>query len=203
MTAALRAWGIGRVVLLVGAAVLLIETTATDQFRLPTVEDRINGWALLPALVALTFAEPLVDRSPDLTEHATRSPAAIALARLALASTGTGAVAGYCLFSPDGGVAATYVVAALALATAAVALVGSWFWAPLLPVAFAWLHHAAGDFPQPGSGLAMPVLAGVVAGSGLAYIGSTISRARRADRPPGRHRPRRPSPPARPRHPRR
>jgi hypothetical protein len=199
LTAVLRAWGFGRVVLLVGAAVLLIETTATDQFSLPTIEDRLNGWALVPALVALTFAEPLVDRSPQLTEHATRSPVVIALARLALAYAGAVAVAGYCLFSPDGGVVATYVLAALALSSAAVALVGPWFWAALLPIAFGWLQHAAGDFPRPGFAIPVPVLVGVVAGSGLAYL----IRALRAGRPPGRRRPRRPSPPARPRHPRR
>ncbi len=175
MTAALRAWGVGRVVLLVGVAVLLIETTATDQFSLPTIEDRINGWALVPALVALTFAEPLVDRSPQLTEHTTRSPVVIALVRLALAYTGAGALAGYCLLSPDGGVVAGYVLASLALAAAAVTLLGPWYWAPLLPIAFGWLQHAAGDFPRPAFAIPMPVLAGVVAGSGLAYL----SRARR------------------------
>ncbi|RHW25811.1 hypothetical protein D0Z08_17365 [Nocardioides immobilis] len=176
MTAALQAWGVGRVGLLIGAAVLLIETTATDQFLLPTFPDRLNGWALVPALVALTMAEPLVDRSPDLTRHATRSPVVIALARLALAYAGAGAVAGYCLLSPDGRMVAAYVLAALSLAAGTVALTGPWYWVPLLPISFAWLQHAAGDFPRPTFAIPAPTLVAVVAGSCLAYVGASAVR---------------------------
>ena len=176
MTAALRAWGIGRVVLMVGAAMLLIETTATNQFGLPTIEDRINGWSLLPALVALVMTEPLVDRSPELTAHATRPFVVIAVGRLALAYAGAGAVAGYCQLSRDGHVVAVYVVAGLSLAAVAVALAGRWYWVPLVPVSFAWLQHAAGDFPRPGFAVPLPVLLAVVASSCLAYVAGSALR---------------------------
>ncbi|KAA1427880.1 hypothetical protein [Nocardioides antri] len=192
MIAALRAWGVSRVVLVVGVAVVVIETTATDQFTLPTIEDRINGWALVPALVALTLAEPLVDRSPELTEHATRSPVVIALARLALAYAGAVVVAGYCLFSPEGGVVAAYVLTSLALASVAAALIGPWYWAPLVPITFAWLQQTAGAFPRPSFAIPVAVLVGTVAGSSIVYAGATVIRARPAGRPPGRRRRRRP-----------
>lgn len=176
MTAALRAWGAGRLVLLVGAAVLLIETTATDQFGFPGIQQRINGWSLLPALVAIAMTEPLVDRSRDLTEHATRSPALVALARLALAYAGAGAVAGYCLLSSDGAVVASYVVVFLSLAACAAALLGPWFWVPLLPISFAWLQHAAGAFPRSSHAIPASVVVGAVVGSGLAYLAATVLR---------------------------
>ena len=162
--------------LAVGAAVLLVETTATDQFGLPTIEQRLNGWSLLPALVAITMAEPLVDRSPYLTEHATRSPAVIAVARLALAYAGAGAVAGYCLLSSDGAVVASYVVVFLSLAAFAAALLGPWYWVPLLPLSFAWLQHAAGAFPRSSFVIPAPVVVGAVVGSGLAYVAATVLR---------------------------
>jgi hypothetical protein len=177
LTAALRAWGAGRVTLVCGLAVLLVETTATDQFGLPTVEDRVNGWSLLPALVALTVVEPLVDRSPQLTEHATRAPVVIALARLGLAFAGAGAVAGYCLLSPEGGLVAAYVLTAVALAAVMVALLGPWYWVPLLPIAFAWLQQAAGDFPRPAFAIHPLLVVSGVVGACLAYLGATIVRA--------------------------
>lgn len=189
MSTALRVWGLGRVVLTVGAAVLLIETTAADQFSLPGIEDRINGWSLVPALVALTLAEPLVDRAPQLTEHATRSPVAIALARLALACAGAGAVAGYCLWSPDGALVAPWVLAALGLAAVAVAMIGPWYWALILPIGFGWLQAAAGQFPSPSFGMPATVLLVIVVSSALAYVAGSLIRARPAGRPPARRRP--------------
>ena len=39
-----------------------------------------------------------------------------------------------------------------------VALTGPWYWVPLLPASFAWLQHAAGDFPRLTLAIPAPVL---------------------------------------------
>ena len=197
MIAALRAWGGVRVVLVVAATVLLIETTATDQLNVPPFSFALNGWTFVPPLVAVVSAEPLVDRTPQLTEHATRAPAVIAVARLALAGSGAAAVSGYCVLSPDGVVAAQYVAAAMSVAVVAVAVADSWYWLPLLPLAFGWIQHTHGLVPNQTVPITSPVLGAIVVGSCLAYVGGTLvrtelSRARPAGRPLGRRRPRRP-----------
>jgi hypothetical protein len=176
VTAALRAWGIVRIGVVIVGAVLLVETTATDQLVLPGVDERINGWALVPALVAMTLCEPLVDRSPELTELATRSPVVVALARLLLVHAGAATVAGYCLLSPEGVVAAQWVVASIAVATGAAALLGPWYWASLLPLSFAWLQHAAGDFPRQSFAIPAAVLVGLVLGTVVVHVGATLVR---------------------------
>ncbi|MDZ5619594.1 hypothetical protein [Nocardioides bizhenqiangii] len=197
MIAAIRAWGGVRVVLVVGLTVLLIETTATDQLSVPPFSFALDGWTFVPPLVAVVCADPLVDRTPQLTEHATRAPAFIAVARLALAGSGAAAVSGYCLLSPDGVVVAQYVVAAVSVAAVAVALADSWYWLPLLPLAFGWIQHTHGQFPTQTVAIPVPTLGAIVAGSCLAYVGGTLvrsglSRARPAGRPPAPRRPRRP-----------
>ena len=176
MITALRAWGLGRVALTACLAVALIETAATDQFAVPTIPDRLNGWALIPALVAFTLAEPLIDRSPQLTAHATRSPVLIAVTRLGLAATGTALVCGYCLLSPDGEIVARWVAAGVAVGALAVAMLGPWYWVPLLPGSFAWLQHAAGAFPRPTYAMPGTVLVGVIACTCVAYVGATLVR---------------------------
>lgn len=163
-------------VLVVGATVVLIETTATDQLTVPPFSSALDGWTFVPPLVAVVCAEPLVDRTPHLTEHATRAPVAIAVARLALAGAGAAAVSGYCLLSPDGVVVAQYVAAAASVATVAVALAGSWYWLPLLPLAFGWIQHTHGLFPTQTCALPAPVVVGAVVGSGLAYVAATVLR---------------------------
>lgn len=96
--------------------------------------------------------------------------------RLTLAYAGASAVAGYCLLSPDGSVVAAYALAAISLAAGTVALTGPWYWVPLLLVSFAWLQHAAGDFPRPTFAIPAPVLVAVVAGSCLAFVGASAVR---------------------------
>lgn len=176
MIAALRAWGAGRVVLLVGAVFVLIETTATDQVSLPPFTHDLNGWSFVPPVVAIVMAEPLVDRSTDLTLHATRRLSTIALARVGLAYAGGAAVAGYCLASAEGTYVAGYVLVFLAVGTVAVAALTTWFWVPLLALFVVWLQVAGTDFPRASSVIpAWQVLVAVV-GSWLTYVGSVLLR---------------------------
>ncbi|WP_183095103.1 hypothetical protein [Nocardioides stalactiti] len=149
MIATLRAWGVVRTTLLAVVAVVLVETTATDQFSVPPFSFALNGWSLLPPLVAVSFAEPLVDRSPQLTAHATRSPVAIGLGRLTLSTAALTPVAAYVLTAPEGPWVVPWLVAAAAAAATAVALARSWYWVLLLPLSFGWIQHTHGSFPGP------------------------------------------------------
>lgn len=162
---------------MIGLAVLLVETTATDQFLVPPFSHSLNGWSFVPPLVAIGMADPLVDRTPQLTEHATRSPATVALGRLGLAFGGALAVAAYSSHSPGGPWVAQCTVAFAAVAVGSAALLAGWYWVPLLPLSFAWLQQTHGSFPAPSFAISAPVLIAVVAVAGLAYTGSAFVRA--------------------------
>lgn len=178
MITALRAWGVLRLGLAAVATVVLIETTATDQLTVPPFSFALDGWCLVPPLAAITQAEPLVDRSPQLASYATRSPITIALLRLSLAAAGTASVIGYCLLSADGGTVARWVLAFVACAAVAVTLLGSWYWLPLLPLAFGWIQYTHGRFPSRDLELSTAVLVAVAGTATAGYVAGTLLRAR-------------------------
>ncbi|KAA1421937.1 hypothetical protein F0U44_06650 [Nocardioides humilatus] len=177
MRAPLRTWGASRIGLAVVLTVLWIETTATDQITIPPFTHDLNGWCFVPTLTAIALAEPLIDRSPQLTELGVRSPLLLALARLALVWTGGAAVVGYCWWSGDlGRWAAPYVLLFLAFATAVVAALSSWYWLPLLPLVFVWLQVSASGFPGPDFAIPRWQVATAVAAAWLAYAVSIAVR---------------------------
>lgn len=179
MIAPLRAWGAVRVAITFGLAVLLIETTATDQLTIPPFTHELNGWCFVPTLCAVALAEPLIDRSPQLTELGTRSPVTLALGRLALVYAGGGAVAGYCWWSPpDGGWVAPYVLLFLALATVAAAVLGTWYWLPLLPLLLVWLQVSASGFPGPDFAVPRWQVGGAVVAAWVISISAALARDR-------------------------
>lgn len=183
MIAALRAWGALRVVLAVGLIVVWIETMAADQLDVAPFTHSLNGWTFVPPLAAIALAEPMVDRSPQLTEHGVRPSWVLACARLLLTYAGGLAVAGYCLLSPGGTCVAQYVVAFLAIAAVAVAVLDAWYWVPLLLLFFGWLQLAPPGFPTT-SASALPswVPAASAVVSCACYVATTEIRSELARR---------------------
>jgi hypothetical protein len=136
------------VVLTVGLTIVWIEVMATDQLDVAPFTHSLNGWTFVPPAVAIALAEPLVDGSPQLTEHTTRPPWALACARLVLTYGGGLSIAGYCLLSPGGSCVAQYVLVFLAIGAVAVSGLAGWYWVPLLLLFFGWLQLAPSEFPM-------------------------------------------------------
>jgi hypothetical protein len=178
MIAALRAWGALRVVLAVGLTVVWIETMAADQLDVAPFTHSLDGWTFVPPFVAIALAEPLVDHSPQLTEHAARPTWVLAGARLLLAYAGALSVAGYCLLSPDGSGVAQWILVFVSISVVAVSVLAGWYWVPLILLFFGWLQLAPSEFPMTESSV-LPawVPAASVVVSCACYVAATEIRS--------------------------
>ena len=138
--AVLRAWGL--VAALGSAAALaLLALVAGDVYvELPVMGRKLTVLHLLPVLTAMAVSFPLVDRTPDLTLQAGRSVLAMSVFRLVTVAVVALPVALALVAGgwPAGGAAA--VLGFVGLAAVAAAVLGLWYWAPLLVAMVAWLR---------------------------------------------------------------
>lgn len=137
--AVLRAWGLVAA-LAAAAGLTLLALVAGDVYvDLPVMGRKLTVLHLLPVLTAMAVSFPLVDRTPDVTLQAGRSVLTISACRLV-------AVAVVALPVPAALVAGGWTVGGAAtvlgfvgVAAVAAAVLGLWYWAPLLVAMVAWL----------------------------------------------------------------
>lgn len=177
--AVLRAWGLVPA-LLSAAGLALLAVVAGDVYvELPVIRNKMTMLHLLPALTAMAGAFPLVDRTPGVTLQAGRAVAGLAALRV----TGVAVVAlpvavalvvgGWTV----GGAAA--VLGFVGVAAVGAALLGLWYWAPLLLMMAAWLKLRPPYLAEAaGTDWLLLSLASLLAGAAV-YIAIECWRVRR------------------------
>lgn len=137
--AVVRAWGFVAALVATAALALLAAVAGDVYVELPVLGNKTTMLHLLPVLTAMAASFPLVDRMPGITLQAGRSVAGmsalrvIGIAVVALPVAVALVAGGWSV----GGAAA--VLGFVGLAAVAAALLGLWYWAPLLVVMVAWL----------------------------------------------------------------
>lgn len=138
--AVVRSWGLGVALaagLFFAAASLLVGDVYVE---LPMVRDQVRILHVFPGLAAVVLPFPLVDRTSGLTLVAARSPAALALLRLGGVVLTSFPVAAALLAVGWTLPAALVVLGFIGVAATACALVGLWYWAPMLGLLVVWLQ---------------------------------------------------------------
>ena len=180
LRAVAHAWGLGRTLGLAVVLAAMAPIAAATYVGLPSFEAAIPVLDLVPPVAALLLAGPLVDQTPDLTLRAARPVALLLLLRyLAVQCAGAVVLASLALTAWTWE-RASVVVLLLAGSAVGVALLGGWYWVPMLGAGYAWLWRAQhlrnlaeADVP--------PVLAaGGVLLAGLAYVAVGGYRTHRA-----------------------
>lgn len=174
-----RAWGLGvalLVALSLGGAALLAGDVYVD---LPGVPDIVAVLHLFPGLVAMALAFPLVDRTPEWTLLSARGPVPLLLGRLAGVLALATLVAA-CVRAAGWSVAGTGVVLGfVGVAALASAVLGLWYWAPVLGLTYGWVQWPARDEAvRAGPAWAALWLVVLLAG-GAGYVLVEASRVRR------------------------
>jgi len=184
-----RAWGVPRTLLLALLLAGSAQLAAASYVGLPAFAADIPALDLVPPAAALVLASPLVDQTPDLTLRAGRPLWQVLTLRYA-ASHAAGAivVAGLCLsgWTFHRSLAVVLFLAGSALGTA---LLGGWFWVPMMGVSYAWLRSqqltdvGAADVPIVAAAAAS-VLGGLVYVSVRAWVVRRPLRPGRCPRQP-------------------
>jgi len=180
-----RAWGVPRTTLLSLLLVGSAQLVATSYVGLPSFAADIPALDLVPPAAALLLASPLVDQTPDLTLRAGRPLWQLLLLRYAATHTAGGiVVAGLALsgWSLERSLVVTLFLAGSALATA---LLGAWYWVPVMGCSYGWLLRSQhlDDLADADIPLAVAA-AGLVLGAAV-YLAAGLHRVRRARCPRG------------------
>lgn len=143
--AVLRAWGLGVAAASGGILAAMTLLLGDVYIGLPMLRDQVRILHVLPGLAALVLPFPLVDRTPFLTLMTVRSPAVLSLLRLCgVVLAGLPLVAALLVVGRTLP-AALVVVGFIGVAAGTCAVLGLWYWAPMLCLLVGWLQGGSGE----------------------------------------------------------
>jgi hypothetical protein len=183
--AVLRAWGVSRTMLLAACLAAAVQLVTATYVGLPSFEAAISTLDLAPPAAALLLTAPLVDQTPDLTVRSARPVALLLLLRYAAVQCAGGVVLASLALTAWTLERACVVVLFLAGSAVGVAVLGGWYWVPVLGAAYAWLWRAQHLRSLADADVPLLVAAGGLALGGLAYVAAGSHRVRRARCPRG------------------
>ena len=175
-----RAWGVPRTLLVAAALACVVQLAAASYVGLPSFSADIPALDLVPPAAALLLAGPLVEQTPALTLHAGRPLGQMLLLRYAATQAAGAVVVGSLALTGWSLERSLAVVLFLAGSAVFTALLGAWYWVPMMGGCYGWLLRsqqlddlADADIPYAAAA------AGLVIG-GLAYVAAGIYRTHRA-----------------------
>lgn len=177
-----RAWGldVGLGVALALAGVALLAGDAAVE--LPVIQNRTTVLNALPVLAATALGYPLVDRWPELSRLAGRSPAGLPVLRL-LAVVAVSLPVPVALVAAGWTARAAVVVLGFAGVVALlVTVLGLWYWVPMFGVLVAWVQLRPAYLEVTASPAWLAGSLGVLVAGGAGYVLVETWRVRRAVR---------------------
>ncbi|MCX6401831.1 MAG: hypothetical protein NTX33_18110 [Propionibacteriales bacterium] len=183
--AVVRAWALGvafLAALALGGLALLVGDVVVD---LPGVRDIVFVLHMVPGLAAIALAFPLVDRTPDLTLLSATHPArlfALRFAGLVVVATPVAVCVGVAGWTAAG---AGVVLGFVGVAGLFSAILGLWYWGPMLVGLYGWIRWPDCDAAaHAGPWWLLPWL-GLLGLCGAAYVVISSRRVQRVVRAAG------------------